>query len=134
MVFAYSQTEEIRDTKKHIHMYVKNHMPVSKDSIRRMLKNTQISNVEVELMLTNMELDMEGMPVAQVDTGIWYVPAFKTATSYKTEPVTVIMNYETFVFDMVLYLITENDYETVKIRENAAAFYKMFESKKAESK
>lgn len=124
IVFAFSNTEQLlaNDGKT---AYVKNHMTVSKDSIRRMLKNTQISNIEVEVMLTNMNLNVGASPVQRIgeEDGIWCIPAFKTKSSYKIEPVTVIMDYEKFIKEMVLFLISENIYTNADAK-NVAAFYR----------
>ena len=126
IVFAFSNTEQIlRDdgnTK-----YVKNHLTVSKDSIRRMLKNTQISNIEVEIMLTNMDLDMKMLPVKCVEDGIWYVPSFKTQSNYKIEPVTIIMDYKLFIKEMVLFTISENLYKSSETKNIAAYFRKRYQ-------
>lgn len=130
--FAFSQTEAIRSEDKNKRIeYVKNHANISKDSIRRMLKNTQISNIEVEIMLTNMELDFTKMPVMQLDneSGIWYIPSFKTPSTYKIEPVTIIMEYEKFMKEMVLFLVSENIYLESEARIEAAAFRRIFEEK-----
>lgn len=121
IVFAFSNTEQILGDKGNT-KYVKNHLTVSKDSIRRMLKNTQISNIEVEIMLTNMKLDMKMLPVKCIEDGIWYVPSFKTQSSYKVEPVTIIMDYELFIKEMVLFTISENLYKSSEAKNIAAYF------------
>lgn len=133
--FAFSQTEAIKsnDENKEVE-YVKNHANISKDSIRRMLKNTQISNIEVEIMLTNMDLDMGKMPVVQIEeegelAGIWYVPTFKTQSTYKVEPVTIIMEYEKFMMDMVVFLLAENVYIEEDARASAAVFRNLYSKK-----
>lgn len=53
IVFAFTNTEQTISEKGGTG-YVKNRYTVTKDSVRRMLKNTQISNVEVEIMLTSV--------------------------------------------------------------------------------
>ena len=121
IVFAFSNTEQISGNNGNT-KYVKNHLTVSKDSIRRMLKNTQISNIAVEIMLTNMELDINVLPVKRVEDGIWYVPSFKTQSSYKIEPVTIIMDYELFIKEMVLFSISENIYKSSNAKNLAAYF------------
>lgn len=121
IVFAFSNTEQILGDTGNT-KYVKNHLTVSKDSIRRMLKNTQISNIEVEIMLTNMDLDMNMLPIKSVEKGIWYVPSFKTQSSYKVEPVTIIMDYELFIKEMVLFTISENLYKSSEAKNIAAYF------------
>lgn len=130
--FAFSQIEAIRSDASNKEVeYVHNHTNISKDSIRRMLKNTQISNIEVEIMLTNMELNLEKTPVMPVDgeSGIWYVPTFKTLSSYKIEPVTIIMEYEKFMLDMVVFLLSENAYIEGEARALAAAFRDLYNNK-----
>ena len=89
-----------------------------------MLKNTQISNVEVEIMLTNVDLNLEELPVYQVrgEKDMWYIPSFKTQSSYKIEPVTIIMQYEKFVEDMVIFSISENLYKNSGAKNVAAYF------------
>lgn len=121
IVFAFSNTEQILGDDGNT-KYVKNHLTVSKDSIRRMLKNTQISNVEVEIMLTNMALDMNMLPVKRVEERIWYIPAIKTQSNYKIEPVTIIMDYELFIKEMVLFTISENIYKSSDAKNLAAYF------------
>ena len=126
IVFAFSNTEQILGDKGNT-KYVKNHLTVSKDSIRRMLKNTQISNIEVEIMLTNMDLDMKMLPVKCVEDGIWYVPSFKTQSSYKIEPVTIIMDYKLFIKEMVLFTISENLYKSSETKNIAAYFRERYQ-------
>ena len=126
IAFAFSNTEQILgdDGKT---KFEKNYLTVSKDSIRRMLKNTQISNIEVEIMLTNMKLDMKMLPVKSVEKGIWYVPSFKTQSSYKVEPVTIIMDYELFIKEMVLFTISENLYKSSEAKNIAAYFREKYQ-------
>ncbi|MDY4414314.1 MAG: hypothetical protein SPE43_08130, partial [Ruminococcus sp.] len=126
IAFAFSNTEQILgdDGKT---KFEKNYLTVSKDSIRRMLKNTQISNIEVEIMLTNMDLDMKMLPVKCVEDGIWYVPSFKTQSSYKIEPVTIIMDYKLFIKEMVLFTISENLYKSSETKNIAAYFRKRYQ-------
>lgn len=119
IVFAFSNTEQLLGEEEKTKC-VKNHLTVSVDSIRRMLKNTQISNISVEIMLTNMELDINMLPVKRVKDGIWYVPSFKTSSNYQVEPVTIIMDYELFVKEMVLFNISESIYKTSEERNLAA--------------
>ena len=126
IVFAFSNTEQILGDDGNT-KYVKNHLTVSKDSIRRMLKNTQISNIEVEIMLTNMNLDMNMLPIKSVEKGIWYVPSFKTQSSYKIEPVTIIMDYKLFIKEMVLFTISENLYKSSETKNIAAYFRKRYQ-------
>ncbi|MGN0132775.1 MAG: DEAD/DEAH box helicase [Lachnospiraceae bacterium] len=122
IVFAFSNTEQkLGDDGKT--KFEKNYLTVSKDSIRRMLKNTQISNIEVEIMLTNMKLDMKMLPVKCVEDGIWYVPSFKTQSNYKIEPVTIIMDYKLFIKEMVLFTISENLYKSSE-EKNIAAYFR----------
>ena len=73
-------------------------------------------------MLTNMELGLEKLPVTKVEEGIWYIPAFKTQSSYKIEPVTVIMDYELFIKEMVIFTISENLYKNSDAKNVAAYF------------
>ena len=126
IAFAFSNTEQILgdDGKT---KFEKNYLTVSKDSIRRMLKNTQISNIEVEIMLTNMKLDMKMLPVKCVEDGIWYVPSFKTQSNYKIEPVTIIMDYKLFIKEMVLFTISENLYKSSETKNIAAYFRKRYQ-------
>lgn len=126
IVFAFSNTEQILGDTGNT-KYVKNHLTVSKDSIRRMLKNTQISNIEVEIMLTNMNLDMNMLPVKCVEDGIWYIPSFKTQSSYKIEPVTIIMDYKLFIKEMVLFTISENLYKSSEAKNIAAYFREKYQ-------
>ena len=123
IVFAFTNTEQTISEKGGTG-YVKNRYTVTKDSVRRMLKNTQISNVEVEIMLTNVDLNLEELPVYQVrgEKDMWYIPSFKTQSSYKIEPVTIIMQYEKFVEDMVIFSISENLYKNSGAKNVAAYF------------
>jgi superfamily II DNA or RNA helicase len=137
VVFAFSNTEQANGTEYSILQpkgNVKKHMPVSKDSIRRMLLGTQISNIEVEIMITNIELDLEALPVRQVsdEDGIWCMPSFKTRSSYKIEPVTVIMKYEKFIEDMVFFLLSENIYMETTVKDTAAAFREFYKTMRTE--
>lgn len=133
IVFAYSQTEQtvITDEKGNSRYgFVRNNLPISKDSVRRMLRNTQISNVEVEIMLTNMKLDFDKMPVdiVEVDEGLWYVPMFTTTSSYKIEPVMVIMSYEDYIKDILLNILAETVVPTIDATEWSAAFREKYEN------
>lgn len=100
---------------------------MKEDSIRRMLHNTQFGNIPVEIMLTDMKLDLDKMPVKKLGEGFvfWYMPTFVTDNAYGVEPVTIIMKYENFVKQMLFRIVSEkvvNDVDTANI---AAAFYEI---------
>jgi superfamily II DNA or RNA helicase len=133
VVFLYTNTELKTDSsgsKADNKKYEKNHITVSKDSIRRMLKNTQLSDIAVEIMITNMQLDDKKMPVKKIDNDgkIWCIPSFTTQSSYKIEPVVIIMDYKMFMEEMVLYLVTQDIFELSSHTAIAAFFDKYYKN------
>lgn len=103
---------------------------LSLDSIRRMLKDTQFGNISVEIMITNMELDMatRKYPIHELESGVWYIPTFKTDNAYLTEPITIIMSYKKFYEEIILYILS-NAYEEISHKEIAAAYRELYKNK-----
>lgn len=111
--------------------YYKNNAPLSQDSIYRMLKNTQYSNIPVEVMLTDMKLDTGKMPVQSCENEkIWYIPSFKMPTTYMNEPLIIIMDYVYFIYEMVLGTLAEEGYADLKTKEIAAAFRALYDERR----
>lgn len=78
--------------------------------VGRMLAGTQLSNIPVEVMVTNAELDISRKPIQKLDDDIWVMPTFKTGVDsgqYKTEPVIVIMRYEAYLHTLYKTLFPE---------------------------
>jgi hypothetical protein len=133
IAFAFSRNEyrrhykgeDMSDEKK---KYFTRSSSMSADSIRRMLKSTQFTGNSVEVMITNMDLDLEKDTQHKIDdTGIWCFPTFKTASAYMVEPVTIIMSYKEFYTKMVLYTLS-HAYEEISTRETAALFREFYKS------
>ena len=68
--------------------------------IRRMLAGTQFSNIPVEVMITNADIDTEALSLREISEDVWIMPTFKTgidAGTYKAEPVIVVMKYSKYL-------------------------------------
>ena len=91
--------EEDGEVKKRI---VENSSVINEDYVRRMLAFTHYSNVPIEVMVTNIDIDINKMPVRVTynsngtkSNSVYVVPTFKTgidAGQYMTEPAIVIMH------------------------------------------
>lgn len=139
IVFAYSRSEPKRKGVQYDKDggNFKREASLSEDSIKRMLKTTQFSNISVEVMITNMEIvekdekDGKGGKVHKLKEGIWYMPTFKTNSAYIVEPVTIIMPYREFYNKMVLYMLSDA-YEKISAKEFAAAYRQLYDKKTEE--
>lgn len=136
IVFALCQNEYRHhyageDEKQQSRKYFKKVSSLSVDSIRRMLKDTQFSDISVEIMITNMKLKEDEnkknpkYPVQKLEDGMWYLPTFKTNSTYMVEPVTIIMSYKKFYEEIVLNILSKA-YEDVSTKEYAAAYRNLY--------
>lgn len=133
VMFAFCHNEyrhhyESEDDTQKDKQYFRNVSSLSVDSIRRMLKRTQFSNISVEVMITDMDMDMMAQPVHKLEEDVWYLPSFKTYDAYDVEPVTIIMSYKKFYKEMVLCILS-NAYENVSAKEYAGAFREHYKEK-----
>ena len=112
----------------------RNYTKIDKDSVRRMLVDTSLSIIPVELMITDVELNVGTANVITLDKGMYALPSFKTGIDggyYKREPVTIIMEYEVFV----QYMLNISDKSINFIDEDhkdiAAAFRAYYDTMRA---
>lgn len=136
ILFAFTRTGRMQRIKKDNEACVgkeevlRSNTLLKEDSIRRMLHNTQFGNIPVEIMLTDMKLDTSMMPITQLgEGGVWYMPTFVTVNSYGAEAVTIIMEYEKFVKQMLLRGISRKVVDRIDAANIAAAFYYLFKNR-----
>ncbi len=108
---------------------------LSPHSIRRMLQNIQFGNIPVEVMITDMDLNIsEMLQVRKLGNALdrewgWYMPTFATDNSYMVQPVTIILRYDSFILDMFLRIFSKGIEEAVEEEETrniAASFHNMY--------
>jgi hypothetical protein len=147
VIFAYCQLEqelnnkegdakEGEDAQKGKAGYFRRSSTVSVDSIRRMLKSTQLTDISVEIMITNMKLTLNPVCLVDDNSEIWCLPTFKTPSSYKVNPITIIMPYKLFYEQIILQLLSKEAYEKVfeenvkdTAKDTAAAFRKFYSNR-----
>lgn len=81
--------------------------------IRRMLAGTQFSNIPVEVMITNADIDTSARSLREISEGVWVMPTFKTgidAGTYKAEPVIVVMEYSKYL-ETLLHTLAPDTWE-----------------------
>ena len=81
--------------------------------IRRMLTGTQFSNIPVEVMITNADIDTSARSLREISEGVWVMPTFKTgidAGTYKAEPVIVVMEYSKYL-ETLLHTLAPDTWE-----------------------
>ena len=103
--------------------YVENSSIISEDYVRRMLTATHYSNIPVDIMVTDIDIDKAKMPVQPAITAsgkasenIFVLPTFKTgidATQYMTEPLVIILKYEKFM-EILLSLLYHKEWQGYK--------------------
>ncbi len=122
---------------------VQNNSIISKEYVRRMIAATHFSNIPVETMMTNIELNVESLSVqplwkrsevrSEKERGYYVMPTFKTGTTtdtYMTEPAVIIIEYREFIELLISMLFPDKWSEKQNRRENkliAEYFRKRFE-------
>lgn len=124
--------EEDGEVKKRI---VENSSVINEDYVRRMLAFTHYSNVPIEVMVTNIDIDINKMPVRVTynsngtkSNSVYVVPTFKTgidAGQYMTEPAIVIIAYDKFM-EIMLSLVYRSEWEKYNTEKKAADVASMF--------
>lgn len=96
--------------------------------IRRMLAGTQFSNIPVEVMITNADIDISAKSLREISEGVWVMPTFKTgidAGTYKAEPVIVVMEYSKYL-ETLLHTLAPDAWEAFNSIHQASAAAKYF--------
>lgn len=104
---------------------------ISRQYVRRMLAATHFSNIPVEVMITNADLEVDKMPIQKVGKGVYALPTFRTgvdATQYMVEPVVIILEYETYI-NILLSLLYHDEYKEYMEDEKAKAAAEYFRNK-----
>ncbi len=102
--------------------------------VRRMLAATHISNIPVEVMITNAEFDFKDMHnVHEVkgEKGLYVMPTFKMGadgSQYMVEPIVIIMQYKKFM-EQMLRLLYKNEWRKYLEEKNRLATAKYFYDK-----
>lgn len=81
--------------------------------IRRMLAGTQFSNIPVEVMITNADIETSSISFREISEDVWVMPTFKTgidAGTYKAEPVIVVMKYSKYL-ETLLHTLAPDAWE-----------------------
>lgn len=98
----------------------KKNTKLTMDEIYRMLAGTQLSNIPVEVMVTNADIDTEALVFREIDTDVWVIPTFKTgidAGTYKAEPVIVVMKYQKYL-ESLLHTLAPDAWEAyISVRQ-----------------
>ena len=101
----YTKMEEVFENgKKQI---AGNATKIDENYVRRMLVATHFSNIPVEVMITNANLQLDTMPIQKISKKMYAMPTFKTgidANPYLVEPAVIIMKYEAYI-DILLSLL-----------------------------
>lgn len=101
----YTKMEEVFENgKKQI---AGNATKIDENYVRRMLVATHFSNIPVEVMITNADLQLDTMPIQKISKKMYAMPTFKTgidANPYLVEPAVIIMKYEAYI-DILLSLL-----------------------------
>lgn len=86
---------------------IENSSVISEDYVRRMLAATHYSNIPVDIMVTDIDIDLSKMPIQPTynveglkSDSVYVMPTFKTgvdASQYMVEPAVIIMKYDRFM-------------------------------------
>ncbi len=102
------------DKKKRESKYIfKQNAKLTLKYIRRMLTGTQFSNIPVEVMITNADIDTSARSLREISKGVWVMPTFKTGIdsgTYKAEPVIVVMEYSKYL-ETLLHTLAPDAWE-----------------------
>jgi len=96
--------------------------------IRRMLAGTQLSNIPVEVMITNADIDISAKSLREISGGVWVMPTFKTgigAGTYKAEPVIVVMEYSKYL-ETLLRTLAPDTWEAFKSSHQSSEVAKYY--------
>jgi len=106
----------------------KNNTKLSRHCVRRMIAATHFSNIPVEVMITNADLELNSDTIHKLDEGIWALPTFKTgldASQYMVEPLIIIMEYKKFI-RVLLQLLYHEEYMEYKNKKEIKAASEYF--------
>ncbi len=121
------------DKKKRESKYIfKQNAKLTLKYIRRMLTGTQFSNIPVEVMITNADIDTSARSLREIREGVWVMPTFKTgidAGTYKAEPVIVVMKYSKYL-ETLLHTLAPDAWDNFisihQAKDSAEYFRKIF--------
>lgn len=119
--------------------FIENSSVISEDYVRRMLVATHYSNVPVDIMVTDIDIDLNKMPIqpaysmeGKESESVYVLPTFKTgvdASQYMTEPVVVIMKYDKFM-EILCSILYREEWRTYRqdksIHDSAELFRNIF--------
>lgn len=102
----------------------RNSSNITEDYVRRMIAATHYSNIPVDIMVTNIDIDLNSSDVRKTYNGagvlsedVYVMPTFKTgvdSSQYFTEPAVIIMRYAKFmeILSSLLYHDEWRDYKS----------------------
>lgn len=93
-----------------------------------MLAGTQLSNIPVEVMITNADIDISAKSLREISGGVWVMPTFKTgigAGTYKAEPVIVVMEYSKYL-ETLLRTLAPDTWEAFKSSHQSSEVAKYY--------
>lgn len=124
----YTKMEEVFENgKKQI---AGNATKIDENYVRRMLVATHFSNIPVEVMITNADLQVDTMPIQKLSEKMYIMPTFKTgidANPYLVEPAVIIMKYEAYI-DILLGLLFKNAWKKKVTEEDTKKSVSIFSS------
>lgn len=118
---------------------IENSSVISEDYVRRMLAATRYSNIPVDIMVTDIDIDINRMPiqptydaVGQKSESVYVLPTFKTgidASHYMVEPAVIIMKYDKFM-EILCSLLYREEWRCYRqdkeARDSAELFRNLF--------
>lgn len=120
------------DKEKRESKYIfKQNAKLTLEYIRRMLTGTQFSNIPVEVMITNADIDTSARSLRKIEEGVWVMPTFKTgidAGTYKAEPVIVVMEYSKYL-ETLLHTLAPDAWEpfiSIHRAKDSAEYFKEY--------
>ncbi len=122
------EDEDKGETQKHI--LEANNSKITAAYVRRMLAATHISEIPVEVMITNADLSFRAMHAHKVmgEKGLYVMPTFKMGadgSKYMVDPVVIIMKYERFM-EQMLRLLYKDEWKNYLNEKKRSAMVKYF--------